>query len=489
MLVAGRYRLLAKIGEGGMGSVWRARHEVTERDVAIKFLGGSRSIGQGWGARFLREAKLAGRMRHPGLTEVLDAGVMDDTAGGPFLVMELLDGIPLDRALIRTEKIPVGICLEIMHDVARAMEQVHEKGFVHRDLKPANVFLHRPGTGALVSKVLDFGISKAVSTAPHVTSPTLTRSGVIVGSPRYMSPEQAAGDRSIDARSDVHAMGVMLWECISGRPMFQGATPSALAAQILAHQRPRLDALGAAVPPVVADVVAQAVAIDREERFQSSEALAEAIEHAMHTIGHAPVLDARDGAARFFALMGPEAPACSEGTSLLPQSSRRTDASAPAVEMDEGREPPQRRSEPTQGPSPTRPAAHERAAPDVGARLKTVALVAAVLSVGAVVGVVVSRSLPASSPAAPLTTQVSSFTVLAVASEESVAPHTSAAPEPTVPTASSVPVPHPSPPPASPPTRTLRSGPAASSPGETKPTATPTSPTHPVNRGITESGL
>lgn len=487
MLIAGRYRLLAKIGEGGMGSVWRARHEVTERDVAIKFLGGSRAVGQGWDARFLREAKLAGRMRHPGLTEVLDAGVMDDAAGGPFLVMELLDGIPLDRALIRTTKVPVGVALEIMRDVALAMEQVHQKGFVHRDLKPANVFLHRPGTGALVSKVLDFGISKAVSTAPHPTSPTLTRSGVVVGSPRYMSPEQAAGDRSIDARSDVHAMGVMLWECICGKPLFQGATPSSLAAQILARERPRLDDTGAGVPTIVADVVAQAVAIDREERFQSAEAFAGAVEHAMHTIGHTPVLDARDGAERFFALMGRETPACSEGTSLLAEPSRRTDASAPAVELNEGGKP-QHRSGPPQGPSPFPPRARGKVGRDGDTTIKRVMLVAAVLSVGAVVGVVVSRSLPATSPAEPLTTQVSSFTVRAVASEESVEPTPTASTEPAIPSASSSSLPRPSP--ATPSTaRTSRSGPAASSPAEAKPTPPPATSTRSVNRGIIESGL
>ena len=316
MLVADKYRLLDPIGQGGMGAVWRAKHEVTERIVAVKFLSAVHAQSPALIERFLREAKLAGRLTHPGLVAVLDAGVVDSGTGGPFLVMELLNGVPLDRAILRAGSLPVNIALEILHGVALAMVEVHDKGIIHRDLKPGNLFMHRPGTGGIITKVVDFGISKVAIPQSSAMPYSLTKTGDVIGSPRYMSPEQAAGDRSIDVRSDIHSMGAILYECITGKPLFDASTVADLASQILTGPRIRLDRDGT-VPRAVGDLIERAAAIERSERYPSSLAFAYAIEKVMGDLGHVPILSMRDGAERFLAMLGPELPVVASGTSLI----------------------------------------------------------------------------------------------------------------------------------------------------------------------------
>ena len=267
-LVAGKYRILRKLGEGGMGSVWLAKNQVTERDFAIKFLHASAERTQDQLARFFQEAKVAGKLRHPSIVEIFDAGSEPSMDGAPYLVMEVLDGVGLDEALNRAGALPVGVALEIVLDACRGLALAHEKGIIHRDLKPSNVFLHRTGDGSMTPKVLDFGISKVLvadSTGRNVTG--MTRTGAVLGSPLYMSPEQAAGDKSIDARSDVHSLGVMLWECLVGRPPFLAETYGLLLVEIIQGERPHLASLLPDVPKCVADLVGRAIARDRGARF------------------------------------------------------------------------------------------------------------------------------------------------------------------------------------------------------------------------------
>lgn len=316
-VVSDKYRILRKIGEGGMGSVWIARNEMTEREFAIKFMSADFAFSDALTARFLQEAKLAGRLRHPSLLEIFDAGIADELEGAPFLVMELLDGIPLDDAIKKAGKLPVGMALEVMGTVARAMSVVHDKGIVHRDLKPANVFMHRPGTGAVVPKVLDFGISKVTTTEGEMKPSGLTQTGYVLGSPMYMSPEQAASDKTIDARSDIHALGVLLWECLVGNPPFEGDNYNTLVVQIMATERPALEGVMPGVSRGLAAIVGKAFAIKREDRYQTASALAEALDAELDRMRHVRVLDTRNGAEAFFGLLarGGEPPPPSVGSS------------------------------------------------------------------------------------------------------------------------------------------------------------------------------
>jgi serine/threonine protein kinase len=305
-LVAGKYRILEKIGEGGMGSVWLAKNEVTERDFAIKFLHAGAGTKESQLARFFGEAKVAGRLRHPSIVEIFDAGTEPTLDNTPYLVMEALDGVGLDEAIRRAGGLPLGVSLEILAAVASGLSLAHAKGIIHRDLKASNVFLHRVGTGALVAKVLDFGISKVLvdeTTGQHVSS-GMTRTGAILGSPLYMSPEQAAGDKSIDARSDVHSLGVMLWECLTGLPPFQADTYGLLLVEIIQGERRSLDSVLPTVPPSVAALVSKAIARDRTQRFADAGEMATALEDQLHELGHQRELSGRTGADDFMKKLG-----------------------------------------------------------------------------------------------------------------------------------------------------------------------------------------
>jgi serine/threonine-protein kinase len=313
VLVAGKYRLTRELGSGGMGAVWHATHVVTERDFAIKFLHGSLTQSQGLLTRFFQEAKVSGKLRHPSIIEIFDVGTEPLLGDAPFLVMELLDGASLDIVMRRLGKLPRRIALESLAEVARALQLAHDKGIVHRDLKPANIFLHRPGTGAIVPKVLDFGISKIADLQAPDVSTGLTQTGAVLGSPLYMSPEQAASDKSIDGRSDVHALGVVLWECLVGAPPFVADTYNNLVVRIITGERPRLAEAAPDEPPQLAAIVEKAMSRKREDRFPTATALAEALEQFIATLPPSTSITSRSAAAEVLAKVDvpslrPEAP-------------------------------------------------------------------------------------------------------------------------------------------------------------------------------------
>jgi serine/threonine-protein kinase len=218
-LLGGRYRLGARLGIGGMGEVFEAEHETIGKRVAVKILHKGFGRSADVVARFKREARVASRIEHPGIVDVTDFGQAED--GRLFFVMELLEGRLLSDLLGRGQPLPLRQAADIGLQLASALTAAHEAGLLHRDLKPENVMLVPDGRGHERVKVLDFGIAKEL--APGGTSEMLTRPGTTLGTPEYMSPEQAAGQPA-DARSDVYAFGVLLYEMLTGGPPHSGAT-------------------------------------------------------------------------------------------------------------------------------------------------------------------------------------------------------------------------------------------------------------------------
>jgi serine/threonine protein kinase len=307
LLVAGKYRLVRELGAGAMGVVWLARNELVDREFAIKFLHPATPQSDEVLTRFFQEAKVLGRLRHPSLLEIVDTGKAAELHGAPYLVMELLEGIPLDDAIRQMGRIPLSLTLLIMQEVARALALAHEKGIVHRDLKPANIFLHRPGSGALVPKIVDFGISKIIGAPGEEPPLSLTRTGAMMGSPIYMSPEQAGSDKTLDARSDVHALGVVTWECLVGNPPYLATTFNNLMVEIVTGSRRLLREVMPEAPASVEALLTKAFARDREERFANAREFAAAIERELATLGVTETLDARTSAELFFSKLPPEA--------------------------------------------------------------------------------------------------------------------------------------------------------------------------------------
>ncbi len=265
-LIAGRYRLIREIGRGGMGSVWSARNEAILRDVAIKVLRSDVTEKEPSAlTRFFNEARICGSIRHPGIVDVIDLGQAED--GTSFIVMELLDGEPLEGVLQRMKKLTPLQILPIVADVARSIDLAHVSGVVHRDLKPANIYLHRLATGETVTKVLDFGISKVMHLGPFFATDT----GSVIGSPAYMSPEQARGSSDTDHRTDIYALGVILYQALSGRFPFDISNYNTLIADILTRPAPPLDR---DVPRALGEVVLRCLEKDPARRFAGAAELA-----------------------------------------------------------------------------------------------------------------------------------------------------------------------------------------------------------------------
>jgi eukaryotic-like serine/threonine-protein kinase len=228
-LLARRYRLERIVGEGGMGVVWAATHVLTEKSCALKFLKEHRAKDPRSHARLLNEARAACRVRHPNVAQVHD--ILELANGVPFIVMDLLDGEPLSARLARRERLGFGEALAILVPAVSAVAAAHELGIVHRDLKPDNIFLERGTHDADVVKVLDFGIAKRFDTTIAVDSrdgfgPVIAPRGGLtttysaIGTPSYMAPEQLRSDEAISSAVDVWALGIVLFECLTGaRPL------------------------------------------------------------------------------------------------------------------------------------------------------------------------------------------------------------------------------------------------------------------------------
>jgi hypothetical protein len=272
--LGGKYRVLQQIGRGGMGVVYEAEHLGLGKRVAIKLMlekytGDTEAV-----ARFHREAFAAGRIGNPHIIEIFDMGKAPD--GRSFVVMELLSGFPLAKVLEMSGALPPWRAVQIMRQVLRAVEAAHAKGIIHRDLKPDNIFLIRQGDDQDFVKLLDFGISKVLNVEEQVAITTLTTTGVVMGTPLYMAPEQALGNR-VDRHADIYACGVILYEMLAGRPPFDGPTYAALVGKLLTAAPPPLGELRPGLPASLVRAVHRALEKEPGDRFDSAEQFAAAL--------------------------------------------------------------------------------------------------------------------------------------------------------------------------------------------------------------------
>jgi serine/threonine-protein kinase len=271
----GKYRIEKQVGAGGMGAVYMATHIAIGRRVAIKTLHLEFSGDTQVVARFHREAQLAGSIGHDNICEVTDIGTLE--SGAPYLVMPLLQGRPLADLLESSESLSLERVADIGCQTLSALEAAHGAGIVHRDLKPDNIFVTKMGDRQDFVKLLDFGISKVLE-QDEVTALTMT--GTVLGTPFYMAPEQAKGAKNLDHRVDIYAMGVILYEALTGKRPFEGETYNEIMFKIIAEPFAAPTALNPTVPPSVEQVIYKAMSREVEDRFATAAEMRRALEAA-----------------------------------------------------------------------------------------------------------------------------------------------------------------------------------------------------------------
>jgi len=273
-LLAGKLRVIRLIGEGGMGAVYEVEHELTKHRRAVKLLHAQFASMPSVVARFLREASAAGRIGSPHIIETFDAGHL--ASGEPYIVMEYLDGVPVDNLLRRRGALPFHEAAEIIHQACEGIQAAHDAGIIHRDIKPENLFLLR-GDKVYV-KILDFGISK-FDPATLGAVESLTQEGSALGTPYYMSPEQVRGDKLIDARTDVYALGVVSYELLTNLKPFDGETLMELSVRIHEGKYALPSQVRRDLPHTVDELLGKALAVNREQRYATAREFSQALRH------------------------------------------------------------------------------------------------------------------------------------------------------------------------------------------------------------------
>jgi serine/threonine-protein kinase len=281
-VLADRYHILKRIGEGGMGRVYLGEHVKMNRQCAIKVMSPALVNDAESAARFAREASSAARIIHPNVAAVFDYG---ESEGLIYLVMEYVDGQPLSRILAREAPLSVDRALDLARQIADGLGAAHELGIIHRDLKPDNILVTRTRTGREVPKVVDFGIAKAVQ---DTTGESLTRTGLVIGTPEFMSPEQLLGD-PVDARSDLYALGCILHLMLTATPPFAASTREQMIKRRLTEDAPHVQALDPGLPDSVDRIVERLLARSPGDRYGSAAEVRDALAgtHARRASGDA----------------------------------------------------------------------------------------------------------------------------------------------------------------------------------------------------------
>jgi serine/threonine protein kinase len=285
-VIAGKFRLIREIGQGGMGAVWAAVHETLGREVAVKFMHPQVNHTASLTERFVSEARMVASIKHRFVVDVFDFGVTED--GLYYMVLELLSGPSLASRMDHGPTFPVQVAVQLMADCLRGLQVVHDAGIVHRDLKPDNIFVIEDADGTF-PKLIDFGISKRTEAATALAAvgslskkkSRLTQPGMVVGTPFYMSPEQLRGRNDIDQRADVYSVGVILYELLAGRLPFTQDNLGDLMVAITVHGAPSLSVVRPDLGPRIAQVVARALAAEPEHRYPSALKLRDALLNAL----------------------------------------------------------------------------------------------------------------------------------------------------------------------------------------------------------------
>jgi predicted RNA-binding Zn-ribbon protein involved in translation (DUF1610 family) len=288
-VIADRYRLLALLGEGGMGAVYKAEHIRMGKALALKILRGDFAREPGAFERFLAEARIVSRLSHPHTIAVFDFGEIDAGGSGFYLAMEYVPGKDLAAVLRDCGPLPEGRVAEIGQQLLGSLAEAHDAGIVHRDVKPGNVMLMETRSGEDYVKVLDFGIAKLRepgrdAAGADLDATSTTGAAAIVGTPSYVAPEQARGG-AVDARSDLYAVGCLLYELAAGRPPFEAPTPMAIVAAHLRQEPPPLASVAPRVSRRFAEAIHRALRKRPEERFASADAMRDALAEACEPTG------------------------------------------------------------------------------------------------------------------------------------------------------------------------------------------------------------
>jgi serine/threonine-protein kinase len=277
-VIADKYQIRSVLGSGGMGTVFEAQHTSIGRIVAIKILNPEANNPVAV-KRFQQEAWAAGSIGHPNLCEVSDLGALPD--GSPYLVMERLYGETLSERLHRERRLPIGDAIDVALQMLAGLGVVHQRGIVHRDIKPDNVFLSSRTGFPTVTKLLDFGVSKVMpggTVDEWDEKSALTKTGVVMGTPYYVSPEQARALRDLDARTDLYSCGVVLYEALAGELPFEAPHFNALLLRIVRGNPVLPSTLRPEIPRALEQVILTAMALDRNARYPTAHDMARALE-------------------------------------------------------------------------------------------------------------------------------------------------------------------------------------------------------------------